>query len=170
MKNRTKKLTDFWIHFLLILPPFLDPFGHPLNAKIAQDGATLNGTTGLWRPLRAEGARGTSRPRKFLEIPPKFLEIPRTFLEIPPKILEILRKFVEILPKFLEISPANSKNRSQAFYPSGMSGLVGSRRGVKEFIIHGEGVWISCAFPCVREGKWPNRDKLNFMVTDHTNI
>ena len=58
MQNRIDFLIEFWTDFLKILAPVGHHFGFILTPKIVQNGATLKGTSGLWRRLRAEGAQG----------------------------------------------------------------------------------------------------------------
>ena len=50
----------------MFLTPFGRPFGSHFGSKIAQNGATLKGTGGLWQQLRTRSAQGYPQTLKMV--------------------------------------------------------------------------------------------------------
>ena len=72
LKNPTKISIDFWIDFLTILPPFLKPSGHPLGAKIVENGAALFESPPLGGDCALKALKGASlTPQNGRQGPPK---------------------------------------------------------------------------------------------------
>ena len=110
MQKRIDSLIKFLTDFSRILAPFGRLLDSHVSSKIAPKGGTVTKARGLWQRLRAKGAKG--------------------YPETPKRPPEGTPWTAQRSPKTLKMG---SNSTLYPIFPVARSGLVGSRRGVKNF-------------------------------------